>query len=291
MAEFDDLKVAVRRRLEFIEFSLQWERRIGRKQLQQQFDISPQQATVDLTTYIDLFPENMIYDPRQRSYIPTKKFKAQLGMGNAQEYLRRLEAVARGFRSLDEVWLHDLPQHDVVSARTRSIDVRILSTVLLAIRTQQFLRTKYVSLSSETAHERRLYPTALASDGHRWHVRGFDCDKERYSDFVISRLESVSLIENDFGLIPKDEAWRKQVEVTFTTDPDLNDRQRASLEHEYQMKDGCFTIKIRQAMLFYYLRNYGFNPWAVKNGKMENRSSFCLRIINLDEVEKCLERR
>ncbi len=75
MEEKSDIRAAVRRRFEFIEFSLLWERSIGRKRLQEQFEMSLQQATKDLNMYSDICPDNMVYDTRQKTYVPSVNFR------------------------------------------------------------------------------------------------------------------------------------------------------------------------------------------------------------------------
>ena len=56
MSDLKDLRASIRRRFEFIEFQLHWEGSVGRRKLQDQFSISPQQATNDLTAYMDACP-------------------------------------------------------------------------------------------------------------------------------------------------------------------------------------------------------------------------------------------
>jgi len=67
--------------------------------------------------------------------------------------------------------------------------------------------------------------------------------------------------------------------------------RRERLESEYRMRKGALRVKIRQAMLFYYLRFYGFNPHDLEGGAMRNVSSFHLKVANMEEVEKWLGRR
>ena len=86
-----DIKPSVRRRFEFIDFQLQWAGSIGRKALQEQFEISPQQATNDLTTYLDIAPRNMSYDPRRRSYVVSSKFKPKFSSGESSGFFLHLE--------------------------------------------------------------------------------------------------------------------------------------------------------------------------------------------------------
>jgi hypothetical protein len=57
------------------------------------------------------------------------------------------------------------------------------------------------------------------------------------------------------------------------------------------MEDGMLSLCVRKAMLFYYLRFYGFNPHEMDGVYMRNKSSFHLSIENLEEIESCLERR
>lgn len=281
----------MRKRLEFIEFFLYWERKIGRKQLQDQFNISPQQASVDLNTFRDFFPESMVYDPREKSYLPTQKFKPKLARDIAKDFLRQLESVARGFRPKPDVWIQSFPEHDMVSVDYRPIKGSLLQTILTAIKKQQCLEATYVSLTSTSTGSKKLFPTAIANDGHRWHLRAYNLEKKHFSDYVISRIAKVSKIDFELGLIPKDHAWEDTIVLVLEPEPNLPDQTKEQLELEYEMKDGQFSIKIRKAMLFYYLRHYGFNPYHIVNGVMENRSSFKLYVKNLKEVETCLMRR
>lgn len=287
----EGLKRAIRRRYEFIEFGLQWEGRIGRKQLQDQFDISPQQATVDLNSYLDLFSEQMAYDPRQKTYVPGRKFKPRLTQGKSYEYLMQLESKCLGYRAEEECWLQTFPSTHVVVVKARPIEPGILKAVLTAVRSGQALKTRYVSLHSDNETERTLLPHAIASDGHRWHCRSYDVDKERFSDFVLSRLEYAEVSEAIEVSPPVDEVWNTQIKLVLEVDRELGARQRGRLEYEYQMQDGSLNLTVRQAMLYYYLRNLGFDPEPGPDGRMANKSSFHLKIKNYEDIEERLSRR
>jgi predicted DNA-binding transcriptional regulator YafY len=287
----ESIKPSQRKRYEFIEFQLMWDGTVGRKILTEKFEISPQQATLDLTSYLDLEPKNMAYDPRQRTYIARSGFRPAFIKGEAAEYLQHLEMLHHGYRSSDEVWPASVPEFDAVAASTRKTDPDILKAVLRAIRDRHCIEVMYVSLSSESDSPRCLYPHAIASDGHRWHMRSFDGDKNRYSDFVLSRVEKVATNADNDQELPEDEEWTNIVDLRLQPDPALSDRQRERLEIEYDMSKGELLLKVRQAMLFYYLRFYGFNPHDVEEGMIRNKSSFSLSIKNLEEVDECIGRR
>lgn len=287
----DDIKPGLRRRYEFIEFQLMWEGVVGRRLLQQKFEMSPQQATIDLTTYLDMAPGNMAYDPRQRTYVASPSFRPKFLKGESSEYLVHLEMLHHGYRHPDEIWPASIPEFDAVAVASRKTNPTTLKTVLWAIRNRQCVEVKYVSLSSKSEGPRRLFPHAIASDGHRWHMRAFDSEKNRYSDFVLSRIEKIVGKECDCEDVPKDKDWSSFVSICFEPDPTLTERQKVRLQIEYGMEDGELSVSVRQAMLFYYLRFYGFDPLEMENSCMRNKSSFHLAIKNLEEVESCLNRR
>jgi predicted DNA-binding transcriptional regulator YafY len=287
----ETVKPGQRRRYAFIEFQLMWEGTVGRKLLQQKFEISLQQATLDLTSYLDMAPKNMTYDPRQRTYVASSQFRPIFLKGEASEYLLQLEMLHHGYRDAEEIWPASTPPFDAVTNAARKTDPTILKTVLHAIRDRLCVEVKYVSLSSQSEAPRQLFPHAIASDVHRWHMRAFDADKERFSDFVLSRIEKIHLRDNFSRNIPEDMEWNSFVELQLQPDESLGENQRERLQVEYDMKDGRLSIIVRQAMLFYYLRFYGFNPHDMENGAIRNKSSFWLNIANIEEVEKCIGRR
>ena len=289
--DLKNLKTSIRRRFEFIEFQLNWEGTVGRKKLQDQFTISPQQATNDLTAYFSACPGNMIYDPRQKTYVPGPKFRPTLTRGDASEYLMQLDMLHHGYREEGETWTTSVPVFDAVSAHSRRISPKVLKHVLECMRFRSCLKARYISLGSKSAESRTMLPHAIASDGHRWHVRAYDIDKARYSDFVLSRLEQTKpgrQLEQD---IPEDTAWSTYVNVILTADPSLDRSKKERLEFEYEMKSGRLRLTVRLAMLFYYLRHYGFDPHETKNGQLSNKSSFLLNIENAEEIEACIGRR
>ena len=291
MSDLQDLKTSIRRRFEFIEFQLNWEGSVGRKKLQDQFSISPQQATIDLNSYMDACPSNMNYDPRQKTYVPSPKFRPVLTRGEASEYLMHLEILHHGYREEDEIWATSIPVFDAVSVHSRRIHPQVLKHVLLCMRSRSCLKGRYISLSSDNAGFRILLPHAIASDGHRWHIRAFDTENARYSDFVLSRLEKTEPRGQPGQDVPEDTAWNTYVEVILKADPSLDRSKKERLEFEYRMTNGQLHITVRQAMLFYYLRHYGFDPRETENSRMRNKSSFLLCIENIEDVEKCIGRR
>lgn len=285
-------KTSVRKRMEFIEFLLNWEGKIGRPQLQEQFGTSLQQATVDLRAYGDQHPENIAYDPRLKAYVRPATFKPALTSGSADDYLTQLRMMASGYRTEGAIWPVNIPEFEMIRTQARPIDSRSFRLILNSINERKLLLMGYVSMGSKPDGVRKIAPTALAYDGHRWHVRAYDCDKQRYSDFVLSRMIAEKLIEDsDTADLPSDEAWRCFVELKLQPADDLGMAQKQALMAEYAMGDGLLILSVRKAMLFYYLRHYGFDPSALDSGRIRNTSSFNLEIANIGEIDDALGRR
>ena len=291
MSDLNDLRASIRRRFEFIEFQLNWEGSVGRRKLQDQFSISPQQATNDLTAYTDACPGNMVYDPRQKTYVPGSTYRPVLTQGEASEYLMHLDIFHHGYREEGEIWATSIPVLDAVSVHSRKISSEVLKHVLQSLRSRSCMKARYLSLSSDNTGLRTLLPHAIASDGHRWHMRAFDIENKRYSDFVLSRLEKTELADLPEQQIPEDTAWNTSVEVVLKAEPALDQSKKERLEFDYGMANGRLRFSVRQAMLFYYLRHYGFDPRETEYGKIRNKSSFYLSIDNIEKVDECIGRR
>ena len=288
MLDHTDLKPAIRRRYEYIEFAVFWEGSVGRRKLQDQFAISPQQATKDLTAYSEIAPDNLRYDPRRKAYLAGRSFEPRFTTCDAATYLSQIEALDRGQKSEEEVWPTFLPTYAIASSRTRKIQAKVLQSLIRAIRDKLVLSARYTSMSSPAGSRRRLVPQAIASDTHRWHVRAYDLDNARWSDFVISRLTEVK-VERAADPVPPDRKWTDTVEIILRVDPGLEHGQRIAIEREYEMSDGRMQMSASRAMLFYQLRHYGFDPRRIMKGDPAE-SSFQLDIVNIDEVREWLGR-
>ena len=67
------------RRLEFIDFRLQWDGRLNRSDLMEHFGISVPQASADIAAYAELAPDNLVYDRSARVYVASSGFAGDAG--------------------------------------------------------------------------------------------------------------------------------------------------------------------------------------------------------------------
>jgi len=234
----------------------------------------------------------MSYDPRQRAYIADDSFEPKLISGEASEYFMHLEMLAKGYRTNEEVWIRNLPKVATVSVSSRPLSKATVKAVVKAINSESALLCDYASISSGNVGRRTLIPTALVSDGHRWHIRAYHLEKARYGDYVLSRMSQPKVTLRPKQSVPIDGEWTENIIVQLSAAGAHNEWRRSQLEYEYEMENGKLPISTSKALLFYVLRQYGFNPYdREENGMMRNVSSFQLKVSNLEEVEECLRRR
>jgi hypothetical protein len=247
------------RRLEFIDFRLQWGGRLNRADLTAFFGISIPQASLDLARYMELAPNNIRYDKRAKIYKATPEFVPALTSNDPQSYLTQLLVVSKGILAKDSSFCGWLPPVGMVQQPYRQIKGDVLKLALKAIHTSQMLHIKYQSMSRSVISQRPISPHAFGFDGFRWHLRAYCHEKQDFRDFVFSRMLDVSLggaSDIDFS---KDEEWFREVELVLAPHPKLSEAQQRTIELDYGMQSGRTVLRTRQALLFYVLRQLHLN--------------------------------
>ncbi len=279
----------VEERLKFIEFCLFWDGKVSRPRISKQFNISSQQASSDLKKYKINAPTNIEYSLEKRRYLKTSAFKPALLQSFAQKYIDCLESVQRGHSKPKDTWISELPEIDGLSIPSRKIKDRSFRNLIKAMHRGESLEIKYTARTSSGATVRRITPVALGNDGNRWHVRGFDHDKSRFSDFTISRISGTRDRQKSDITLKDDTAWNTKVIIEIIPNEKLDAKKQEALELEYEMRSGILKVNTTKAMLYYYLRQYGFNPRPLSGDIMPNDSSYYLQIKNFDDVLDWLE--
>lgn len=250
---------SVDRRYEFIEFRLYWQGNINRSDLMEAFGISVQQASKDLTNYIEGRKSNLTYDKRLRTYLRGKNFRPRYFQPDAAEYFAQLQAVEHGLVNEEQSWISFLPGYSATPIPARGVDPEVLREVLAAIREKNALRITYQSMSRPEPTARWIEPHALAFDGFRWHARAFCQNDQVFKDFLLSRIVEVAEQGTGISEPSTDEAWHTEVVLEIGPHPELSDNQRRAIEMDYGMMDGKAHIAVRKALLFYALKRLGLD--------------------------------
>ncbi len=241
------------RRLEFIDYRLRWDGQINRINLTDFFGISIPQASLDLTMYTKLAPNNLEYDPRARVYRATDSFHSIYETSSLERYLDDLLRVAVQPEALHESFLGWHSPVSSIPRLGRRLDADVVGEILKAIRECGSVEVTYQSMSNPDGIERKLTPHALVHDGYRWHVRAYCHKRKDFRDFLLSRVIQAQKDDHDIECNYKDAAWNKMVEVVIIAHPELRPAQRRLIESDYAMVNGEVRLECRQALLHYLL--------------------------------------
>jgi predicted DNA-binding transcriptional regulator YafY len=126
---------------------------------------------------------------------------------------------------------------------------------------------------------RRITPHAFGHDGLRWHVRAYCHIDGIFKDFVLSRCLAVRDLCEPGAAPTQDQLWFSFLNVVLEPNPALNERDRRTIVHEYEMPDGRVTVPVRRALLYYF--NKRLRLEAAKN--IDDPTLAPLAVVNYDE--------
>ncbi|WP_336927172.1 WYL domain-containing protein [Vibrio cholerae] len=244
----DDLSLAQRERLAYIDFRLYFMGEIGRPDLSHRFGVAPAGATRDLALYREIAPQNITFDGSHKIYRIGKTFSPIFEHATQ----RVLSALALGFG--DGVNVESQPLLPCESPAALSCPrMDVLAPICRAIHAKRPIAIRYHSMSNGEA-ERVIVPFALVDTGLRWHVRAFDRKSGEFRDFVVTRIEAPTLLDEE----PKanecqdnDIQWTRIVELDLVPHPRLAHPEIIMMD--YGMTDGSIRIRIRAAVAGYML--------------------------------------
>lgn len=282
-ADAGPVKWSQERRLQFIDFRLQWGGRINRRDVTDFFKISVPQASADIARYAEVAPGNLVYDTSSRIYVATPAFTPHYESSGARQYLSQFLALERQILTSDQAFLAFRPPMASVPLPNRTVDPKTLALLLQSIAERAKLRIRYQSIARDEPQERFISPHAFGYDGVRWHVRAFCHQREGFRDFVLGRILSPGApVASDVDT-SQDREWHTNVDLVLKPDDSLTPKQREGVEIDYGMKNGKVTVPCRQAMLFYTLRTLNFEP----NGTPRKGEKQVV-IANLAEIKSLL---
>lgn len=244
----ESLSHAQRERLAYIDFRLYFFGEVGRPDLIERFGVAPAGATRDLALYREIAPQNITFDGSNKIYRIGQAFSPLFEHASQ----RVLSVLALGFGDgVNGATQPLLPCESPTALSNPRMDV--LAPVCRAIHAKRPVAIRYHSMSSGES-ERVIVPFALVNTGLRWHVRAFDRKSGEFRDFVITRIEAPTLIDEEPQASERsdnDIQWTRIVELDFVTHPRLE--RPEIIKMDYGMTDGSIRMRVRAAVAGYML--------------------------------------
>jgi len=253
-ASAQGLSQTQRERLAFLELRAFFTGELRRGDIEARFGVKPAAASRDLSAYRECAGANLEYDTAERCYRPTAAFKPVFEFQSE----RVLAWLLQGFGDGLDLKLRQVAPCEGPGNLVKP-DLGVLATLTRAINGKRAVRLSYLSLSSGQKR-RDLVPVALADNGLRWHVRGYDREKERFGDFVLTRIakaQEIDGIAEERELLGADEQWARIVDLELAPHPGV--AWPKAVEADYGMQDGLLRVKSRAALAGYVLRRWNID--------------------------------
>lgn len=244
----ESLSHAQRERLAYIDFRLYFFGEIGRPDLIERFGVAPAGATRDLALYREIAPQNITFDGSNKIYRIGQAFSSLFDHASQ----RVLSALALGFGDgVNGATQPLLPCESPTALSNPRMDV--LAPVCRAIHAKRPVAIRYHSMSSGES-ERVIVPFALVDTGLRWHIRAFDRKSGEFRDFVVTRIEAPTLLDEEPQPNERpdnDIQWTRIVELELVPHPRL--ARPDIIRMDYGMKEGSLKLRVRAAVAGYML--------------------------------------
>ncbi len=136
------------------------------------------------------------------------------------------------------------------------IEPNLLGVITRAINLQRVISIEYRSHSSGFK-VRDIAPFAIVNNGLRWHIRAYDRDRARFTDFVLARISNPFFVKSN--VLPEempdhDIQWNRIVELELQPHPNLSNPE--TTEYEFNMDNGVLRVRLRAAVAGYVLRRW-----------------------------------
>ena len=242
------LSQAQRERLTYLEFRLYFMGEIGRPDLSARFGVAPAGATRDIAMYRELAPKNIDFHSSSKTYRISNDFSPIF----EHHPQRVLSALSLGFG--DGV---DSEPKSLIPCEFPAIlscpRMEVLAPICRAIFAKRPVAIRYQSMSSGEL-ERVIVPFALVDTGLRWHVRAFDRKSGEFRDFVITRIQSPLILDDEpssHERMDADIQWTRIVELDLVPHPRL--ARPEIIKMDYGMANGSIRMRVRAAVVGYML--------------------------------------
>ncbi len=273
----EHIAYAQRERLAFIEVRAYFCGSVTRVQIEDRFGVKPAASARDLSAYRELAPGNLRYNAALRCYQPTPSFSPVFGHSPTHVLNWFRTGAGDGLEVSNTQPVPCETAHDLVQPK-----LEVLAAITRAITAGRVLEVSYQSLSSGSS-TKRLAPLALADTGFRWHLRAYDQHKNRFADFVLTRIESVRPTQDPIPepqRLTHDSQWNHIVPLQLVPHPGLG--HPAAIETDYGMSNGKLALTVRAP-----LAGYALKRWSVDctPGHTLSPSSHHLWLRNADVLQ------
>lgn len=278
------IKRATQQRLQYIELMAYYTGVVTRSDVAKAFGISDAAATKDLKFYSQIAPENLIYKHNVFGFVPSANFEEIFTDLEPQQVLPMIAAnLPFVGESVEQNLLYGITTEQLPLPQ-RLPSKEVVAQVIRAMKQKTKLNVVYSSLSDrDSSATRTIEPHSLINTGLRWHVRAYSEDTFDFRDFVLSRVQEATQLNEKAESNPEyDDDWMELINLQLTPHPELSEKKRKILMTDYAATDDVIEFTVRRALLGYVLQRLSVDT---TEDHSLNPNAYQLIVMNRDEIE------
>lgn len=201
------ISFAQKQRLAYIDFFLLFKGSIYRQDLISRFQVGMSAGSRDFSIYKELAPNNLSYDSREKRYFQTTEFKPVFEHDASRALTKLANDIPDGFDAIGDV------HFPVEAPSSLNIpDIVVVAKLVQAILNNKAVSVIYTTLSSGSG-ARELVRHSIVDNGLRWHVRAYDRKSQSFRDFVLMRINKVTIKETPITeeSVEADNEWQRLI--------------------------------------------------------------------------------
>lgn len=258
---------------------LLWEGRVGRARLIAEYGLSPIRASEWLRDFRESYPDWTTWDSKLKAYVATHMAYVEAERAGDSKQPNLITPMLTPF-VVNEPGKQMSLSWDFVQTSPHTF-----SRLNLAIVDNRRVKFVYCSMNSPEPHERTIEPHSIMKTGRRWHVRGYCVEKGDFRDFVLGRMNKVTLLPDASVVnVADDIAWSKILKVRIVAHPRLSSAQQMVVRNEYFKGTSARVESCRAALFNYFVQEL----MAATDVERQVPPDFQLAIENVAECRRWL---
>lgn len=278
-------------RLAYIDFKVQFEGKILRSDLTEEFGISDPIASKDIADYkSETNDTNIILDKHTKTHVINKDTYTPLIKIRAQDALdMHFEGFCR-----NKLKQFQSPIYKRACGIPSQLCTKSVAIITRAIASGTNILCTYISANSNNHKERTLSPTSVYFDGLNWVFRAKDHKDGIVKSFHFGRVGDAKETSTTSGLTSADDPeWNMLIPIHLQLHPNLNENEKLALRKDFGMEEAAEEkVFIEKAVFAWSL----FERWSVdtsikpvKLPKEANRYNFHLKNAEMLKHVECIK--
>jgi hypothetical protein len=242
-------------RFAYIETQLLWGDGLAANDLAKTFNLTRQTAQAAIDAYRLQYPGQMRYDKSLKRHIAEGDFEPHYVRGDAATFLDYLRGQNLRAHYLEESDWSEIELTDTDRLLRPKLPRHVVQPILAALRHHQTLLIEYQPVMHDDIRIRVISPNHLIFANNRYHLHAYCHQRQKYLDFVLSRIVHVEQGDEEWVSSEGSREWNEYVILRFRPNRELPEEvQETLLRGHPNNEKRILEIRCRKNEAFYVKR-------------------------------------